>query len=65
MLENNQIKQPILLVKAASNKLGKKKKIKILKIWHHPPSPTPFLSTSKHIKGGKCYKTTSNITATN
>ena len=25
MLENNQIKQPILLVKAASNKLGKKK----------------------------------------
>ena len=29
--------------------------------------PTPFLSTSKHIKGqqGKCYKTTSNITATN
>ena len=39
MLENNQIKQPILLVKAASNKLGKKKKSKYLKYGITPPPP--------------------------
>ena len=47
MLENNQIKQPILLVKAASNKLGKKINMA------SPPLPHPFLINKQTHKRGK------------